>query len=290
MAERKVTRIVCATTVEELRRHVETAAEGPLIVINWNRLEDGVDDLSFRLGAAKVLIADFDGTLHPGSQWMQMRTLMNPGGAAADQAAAERYYGLSSAERTAYDNNAFIFGSIRFLQEAGVSYGEMREAMRVLHPREGALDLLRMFNDRSMVVSFGIRDAIEQWLRYYSVHSRVSSLQMKWGAHNVLEGYEPGTVVTDDNKGFVATAAMAHFGVEPRDCLVIGDSVTDIGMMIDGTLGVLVIPGTDPQKIRRKARAEELPDLWPRVSAVLVSDSLQPLLDQESWSSHLDRS
>ncbi len=239
---------------------------------------------------ADALVADYDASLHPGNHWNSMRALMTPDLRAADEADLAAYLD-GGADRTDHDDIGFIFRSVERLEESVLTTDKLARAAAGYEPREGTVPFLMSFERQGeclsnvCVMSFGIRDFIHLWLERVMPYLRhgmsVMALRLKWTG-SCLVGYEPHTVVSDGNKGFLADAFCASRGLAPGRTIILGDAPTDLEMLRPENIGILLVPKVDDEPARRAFRMRGLERLWPRVSAVLVSDSLTPLAELRS--------
>ena len=248
-----------------------SSSESLLIV---NEAYGTSQDVRQAIARAKGLVTDFDGTLHPGNQWLHFRQVLLPELADQNQSRLEQY--LARGEKTDANDIAFIFSSCHSLKHSGLMREALKRCAQNAPPREGAL--MRSFDGRVQVVSFGIHDYIVEWLSHHDVRAQVAALRFLWEGSN-LAGFDPHTVVTDGNKGFMVQLFNAMHDLSQEEVIVLGDAPTDIQMMQPENISMLLIPSKDPQDGRQAFRMSALGDLWPRVRAILASDSLQPLVE-----------
>ena len=254
--------------------------EHPAIVVNTaNRSAPCFFDA---LRSARGLVADFDGTLHPGNQWAHLRACMTPEHRADDEADLARYFDPKRI-RTTDDDLAFIFASARRLRESGLLKFTLATGTRDLPPRPGARALIVSFEGRTAVVSYGVWDWISRWTREHGVPvGDIFALRLEWNPLPLASdciGMIPGTVITEGNKGYARDVFRAHHKLGHEQVLVIGDAPTDLQMMDPTNVGVLILPKLDPDPGRMKFRLAGLRELWPRVSAILIADTLEPLVE-----------
>ncbi len=241
-----------------------------------------------RFVGAIGVCADFDGTLHPGNQWAAMRTLMTPERIEAEKVDLAAY--LSRDDHDDLADTAFILRSIGRLQ--GAYRRDLLHLAEGLIPREGVEELLMSFDSRNVaIVSFGVQDLINFWVKRHLRRedwesAAVFALRLKWFEqgeghwHGRVAGCDPATVVSNGNKGYVRDVFCATRKFVPWELLVLGDAPTDVLMMHPDNVGVLIVPKVDPDPGRMAYRMRGLEKLWPRVSAVFVTDqtgSLKPL-------------
>jgi len=244
--------------------------------VNASVVEGGRFAFPRRLRETRGLIVDFDGTIHAGNQWTVTRKLLSEENQQRELEAVRRYF-TDPLGRNNFTDAQFIFRSIDRLVEARLRRSQLYEGVKEIVPRDGVEALMRRYAGRSAIVSFGTYDLIRAWVDTHDLNTEIAALRLRW-EDDRLKGYLPLTVVSDGNKGYVSETFMSHIGIPPEHCLVLGDSYTDVGMMGSDRLGILVMPQEDKEVLRMAARAEELPLLWPKIGAVLVSNSLMPIM------------
>lgn len=242
------------------------------LIINAERGD--FDRFAVQVREARGLVTDFDGTVNNGNQWLAMRECMRSDLAEEDAARAQWY--MKTDSRTDREDIDFIFGSVHRLVESGLKSRTLVQYAHATDPRPCAVDLMKSFHGKAVVVSFGLADFIRAWLDRFGIGADIAALDLRWVGEHLI-GFHARTVVTDGNKGFMYDAFLAEHELRPDQVLAIGDAPTDIRMMRPEGLGVLVIPKVDPQPGRMESRMRGLADIWPCVSAVLVSNSLEPL-------------
>lgn len=268
-----------AVTLEELRTNIREKQEGEdVLVVNTEHC--CAEEFIARMKQAKGLVADFDGTLHAGSQWKYVRGLLPPELAEEDLQEANRYFAKNEETHSDFEDIQFILGSVQRMVEGQMVRKHLCDGAGSMNPRHGACELIDSFGNASMIVSFGMWDFIHSWGRQWLHRDvSVSALRLRFSGGNpdFVSGCDPLTVVSDGNKGYIYDAFRAVHGLADEEVLVLGDAPTDINMMRPGGLGVLILPHADPQIGRKGSRWEALPRLWPRVAACLLSDSLEGL-------------
>jgi phosphoserine phosphatase len=244
---------------------------------------------------AEAGLFDFDGTLHAGNQWKDIAKLMTEEDKVADRAEAAWYFARKDGEPTAEEIVRFGFNSIRRMASSGILRQDFKDASAASPPRPGAVGLLRSFpsDDRDSpcaIVSFGMSTYILDWCAAHRVGEApiVASTSVRFSntrwiggviQHPKVIGANPLTFVGTHNKGHVAHAIVESFGVPMRRVLVVGDAPTDMHMMSAGNLAVLIVPHGDNDPDRVAFRLKGLAEMWPKVAAVLVSDSLAALAE-----------
>jgi len=168
----------------------------------------------------KALIADFDDTLTTRSQWIVVAQLMSQEMRERDNAARDWYFSIS---RTRHDNGtpamddpdwwignvhtgniqaieaAWVSQAISSFHESGVSLAQIENTASAIQPREGALQLLRMF-ERRAVISMGIEQLILRWLRDNEVLSLVAANRLTLDANGVVNGVHLNMLIGESKR------------------------------------------------------------------------------------------
>ena len=268
-----------AATLEELRTIIHEKQEGEDVLV-VNTAHCSAEEFTTRVKQAKGLVADFDGTLHAGSQWKYVRGILPPELAEEDLQAAMRYFDKNEETHSDFEDIQFILGSVQRMVAGCITHKHLSNGAGSMTPRHGACELIDSFGNASTIVSFGMWDFIRSWGHQWLHRDvSVSALRLRFSGGNpdFVSGCDPLTVVSDGNKGYIYFTFRAVHGLADEEVLVLGDAPTDIKMMRPGGLGVLILPHADPQIGRQGSRWEALPRLWPRVAACLLSDSLEGL-------------
>jgi phosphoserine phosphatase len=241
----------------------------------------GTDQFGRLVREARGLVADFDGTLHAGNQWAQVRELLTPEDRRADEADAACYFADPAAGNEIHA--AFILETVARLSRSRQGLHRVEELSGKLSPRPGVMVLFRSFSfNRSAIVSFGLYNVIRNWVWRYglnaeAVSTTIFALQLEWDGTRCSPNL--GTIVSDGNKGYCRQVFCGARQLASERTLVIGDSPTDIFMMGPDVPGVFLIPRIDPQPGRMAHRMARVAEMWDRVACVLVSDSLEPLVE-----------
>ncbi|MFA6522327.1 MAG: hypothetical protein WCT24_01895 [Patescibacteria group bacterium] len=248
--------------------------------MNQENCPGGQKELEDRLANAEALVSDVDGTAHPYHFWTELRQLLPPKAAAANAVASRSYW---QREPSAQEELELLFGPIPAM------YGWDRKVLRKLVatfvPRIGFVPLFRSFRAEHVLLnSFGIWDPIHDWLEQFMSAEeanacQIAALRLRWGVngHEVIVGYDPHTAVTGYTKGEFAQAFLSRVQVSNHRALVLGDSKTDIRMFGHGRCSVLIVPRSYDTGLH--AHLSDLEALWPHLTAVLVSDSWDSLVD-----------
>lgn len=230
---------------------------------------------------AKALVADFDGTLTPGGQWIAMKAWLNDELRQLDKVQTDYYF--ANLHREDYEDLKFLFDSIHRFK--GMPLTTFNAFARNLAMREGAKPLFESFEpSNTCIISFGIKNFIEEWLAHHKISNDVTVFALQVLFSETLKGYRPETAVSDGNKGYMRDTFVAERGLIHSELLVIGDAPTDLKMMHAGNVGILIIPKIDPDPQRMTNRLRGLDLLWPQLSGVLISDTLTPLAELRTTS------
>lgn len=256
----------------------------------------GPTEFIARAGRLTGGLFDFDGTLHPSSQW---RVIMNrlprdliehderirswywnqlhgkP--AFVDLDHPDWFHGIMEIGNQAVVDGAWAASSIHMLMQGDVRRQAFQEVAQELGARKGAIELLELLARRA-VVSYGLETIISDWLVHHQVTSAIAATRLHFNADGRLTDYHPN-IVASPTKEHAANRFRAVTGIHERNLLVVGDSVVDIHMMHEGGFNVLILPPTEADRKLRDFRENNLSGMWARLTAILVSDSLQPLVD-----------
>jgi hypothetical protein len=253
----------------------------PRVVVNrshttWERFALGVRE-------ADMLLADFDGTLHVGNQWKDLVAQMPAELAEQDRAQADAFF--RTGDPTVRQELALLFDSVQRMMLSGFTTRTVRRAVGgSWFPRSGVKEFVASFRGHALIVSFGIKQYIEEWCRFHGIlpEPAIAALSlMFWGPpdNEPLIGYDCLSAVVGSNKGFVAEAFCASRRADPSRVIAIGDSPVDLSMMHTGNIGILLVPHADDDAVRKLYRHNGLARMWPNLSVVLISDSLEPLAE-----------
>jgi len=274
-------RIVPCSTFEGFMNAMGQLSPGEETLL-VNQSHGHLDDFRRGVAEAEGFLTDVDGSVFAGNEWKLARDVMTAPLREADLADLQAY--ASGGERTDVDDIGFIFRSIARLQESHFSRGALR-ALAKQPAREGAEGLIRSFGegggDMVCAVSYGMYDWIDGWFDHMLGQDHkvaIMALRLRWSGRWLI-GFDPATVVTDGNKGYMANVWRATCGLRAGRTMALVDSPTDLKMLHPEYVSVLIVPPNDPEAWRQKHRNDGFGLLWPRVSAVLVSDSLQSLVE-----------
>ena len=252
-------------------------------------------DLKERVANLTSGMFDFDGTLTTGSQWEAISSLLPDDLRRRDEDVRFWYWNHRFDEdvpdTTMDDPDWFIehmlepnrlvvdggwaAQTIMLYEKAEISREQIRKAMRTLPMRTGAFLLLRQFDHR-VVISFGMEQPIQIWLRAHQINSPVAATRLIFNDDECVAGFHQN-IVASSTKGLAAQRFRTITGVRNADCLVVGDSMADISMMHDDSFNVLIIPPSEMDKKLSSFREGNLGAMWNNITMILCSDSLMPL-------------
>lgn len=246
----------------------------------------------------KAAIFDFDGTLTSGSQWAAVGDLMIPELRERDRANRDWYYSHSRASNGSSGSSlhdpdwwvghlhtgnmpvaegAWVATTIAMLQCSCVTLDQIERAAKAVEPRQGAIELLRMFESRA-VISMGIEQLIVRWLLNHNVPSPVAATRLICNEQRNVDGCHIN-VLASESKRFAADRFREITRVRDEQIMVVGDSIVDASMMRPNGFNILLIPPNETNTQIDSFRRNNLSVMLENVTAVLVSDSLQPLVD-----------
>lgn len=234
------------------------------------------------------LVADNDGTVVAGSQWMDLRALMHDGHREDDEADAAAYF---RGERSDEGDAAFLLRSVDRLVASGLTRGQVRGKARNQAPRRGTRELFASYGGgrSAAIVSYGLEGYIAEWASVHSVPVvEIFAAKLRWSGHedaDTLAGCDRATVVTEANKGKAREAFSHRLHLDGHEVMVVEDTPRMLARMKHPhNVGVLVVPRRDPQSHRIPDRLRQLADpaLFHAIDLVLVSDSLEPLVSLRS--------
>jgi phosphoserine phosphatase len=255
-----------------------------------------VPQLMEHAGQVKAGAFDYDGTLTPTSQWKQVSARIPEELRAVDAANRDLYWSTPQDQDNGMDvsnpdwllghidprnrdiaEGAWIAETIRLYSEGGITRENLREIAAGIPPRDGAVELLRLFDPR-VVISFGMEQIIQDWLMFMDLTGTpVGASRLTFGADNVVHGCHIN-LVASKTKAVAADRFRKLTGIQEHDLLVLGDSIVDAEMMQPGGLNLLIIPPDEADKKLEAFRNGHLAEMWDRLTAILLSNSLMPLV------------
>ncbi len=253
------------------------------------------EELIARLGRVRAGAFDFDGTLVTGSQWKELdghlseelqresdeirnwyfaHTSGNGNGVALDH--PDWFHGNLAAGNRLVAEAAWIAESIRLFEKGGIRMAHIQETARRLIGREGAGELLELMSPR-VVISFGIEQVITAWLAHHELSAHVAATRLKF-KDDIVSGCHINLVV-GETKPFAADRFRTLAGVTEQELMVVGDSIVDAAMMHPDGFNVMIMPPGESDKRLTEFRENHLPAMWDRLTLILQSDSLLPLVE-----------
>lgn len=249
------------------------------------------------LGQVRAGAFDFDGTLVTGSQWMQLDQLLPP----ELQKEADRirswyfaqtqdghatpilldhpdwFHGRLASGNRLVAEGAWIAEGIRLFEKARITKHQLQETATHLPARDGAIALLQLMQPR-VIISFGIEQIIQAWLAHHAIEAPIAASRLFFNDFDIISGCHINLVASETKK-LAADRFRLLTDVHEQELLVIGDSLVDVEMMHSGGLNVLIIPPGEQDKRLVDFRHNHLSTMWDRLSLILQSDSLQPLVN-----------
>jgi len=270
------------------------------------RHRDDVPPFLERLRNLNALAIDFDGTLTRGNTFRQVEILLSPElkerGQAALAAHEDFAWGraATAAERTpprtfrawlegngAGDDAERVASECGLLMNSALAWASsqvMRHDLRTLvhgmPPRDGARDLCRLFAHPT-VVSAGVENVIRFFLEQYAFTDDmdvIAGMELAFGDDGSIAGVHHN-LWPSSFKGRLVERLRQFHGLQREQMLCIGDTPFDLPLLRAGGFSVtLCAPKTeDPPAFRQRQRG--FADLWTASDALLVGNTLQPLVD-----------
>jgi len=256
------------------------------------------DELMRRAARITAGAFDFDGTLTTGSQWRAIDDLMPEvlrelgsqnrdwywshlhkiGNLPASVLDPDWFHSDLHEGNQKVAEGAWIAETISLYRQAGLTRRDIEDVWLALPQREGACDLLELVDPR-VVISFGVEQVILSWLQNLQVvDTAVAASRLKFNEEGVVSGCHINLVVSE-TKQFAADRFRQITGVAEDQLLVVGDSVVDVHMMHPRGFNILIVPRAEADKKLAGFRTNGIGVMWDRLTAILVSDSLQPLVE-----------
>ncbi len=251
-------------------------------------------DLLARAKRVTAAACDYDGTLIAGSQWV-----------AVDQLVPTVFHAQMNASRTWFfshrdtgtngmtiDNPdwfhavietsndpiaeaAWVAETFQIYRDARIHRDQLHQVGTHLIPREGAIHLLELMKHR-VVISMGIEQVIESWLRHHAIISPIAASRLLF-EDGLVSGYHFNLVV-GHTKRTAADRFRKMTNVQETDLLVLGDSAIDATMMYPESFNVLILPLGESDARLSEYRLRHIPTMWDKLTLILQSDSLLPLV------------
>lgn len=282
-----------AQQADSLSHAMELIASGATQIISRIPL----CDLISRAALVRNGLFDFDGTLTPGSQWRAVSSLMPDDLRRIDLENYSWYHRhihnqdvsdevtlddpdwwidhLETGNKLAVDG-AWVATAIHMFSLAGITREQIDLTATSLPPRAGVAELFRLMEQRA-VVSFGIEQFIQAWLRHNGLTAPVAASRILFDSHGRVDRPHIN-IVGAGSKEFAAARFRRVTRVQNHELLITGDTVVDVHMMDNDTFNVLVIPPSELDRKMRDFRENNLAAMWDRVTMILADDSLEPLV------------
>lgn len=240
---------------------------------------------------------DFDGTLTPGSQWRAIASLMPEELREIDMENYRWYHShlhdrdahgvslddpdwwvghLHSGNKLAVDG-ALAVTAVYLFAQAGITREQIDEVAVKLPARRGVGELLALMRNKA-VVSFGVEQFIQAWLRHQGLELPVAASRLIFDEQGVVQRPHIN-IMGSRSKEYAAERFRRAMSTPERELLVVGDSVVDIHMMSPDSFNVLIIPPSELDRKMRDFRENNLAAMWPRITMILADDSLEPLAE-----------
>ncbi|NBS41644.1 hypothetical protein EBS80_03205, partial [bacterium] len=158
---------------------------------------------------------------------------------------------------------------------AGITRDQLRSVGARIELRDGVRELFDAIPNRT-IVSFGVEDLIESCLDANRLTATVVANRLFYGEDGRVRSHHPHVVV-NATKRLIAHRLLERGNVPPEHVLCVGDSIGDIEMAPPFGLNVLLLPRDALEGQIGKWRDGQLPQLWEKVRAVVVSNSLLPV-------------
>ncbi|MFH1631851.1 MAG: hypothetical protein ABIA47_02390 [bacterium] len=271
-----------AVTYGDFERHLANAPKGRSVVV-VNLMRRSGPEFTQGVASAKALISDCDHTILDGNHWDVVRGLVGLERARRND---EAVLAWMKSDRTFKSECEFIFSTVELMIEAEVTLRELQEGTSKLSLRTGAKELIESFRreatkrhiDDVCFVSYGLHDAIKARMVLEGLFVNIRALKLEWTDRGRLFGIDCDSVVVGTNKDEKTLGYMAERGYAANKFLVIADAPSDIGMYQEGTVNVMVLPmGDDVEAAFARFRSKGMPEMWPKLDAVIIGDSLEPL-------------
>ncbi|MBU0646617.1 haloacid dehalogenase-like hydrolase [Patescibacteria group bacterium] len=257
------------------------------------------EELIQRLAEVRHGIFDFDDTLATGNQHEELRKFMPEETSAFD---LEYLYWILGADKTFRgvrpqefwwfdpDNHKSIQTAVIEAFFVGMNVGTMRaehidqqiveQVSAAMVAREGVPELFARLQ-HTCIITYGYEDVVKMWAERSRIKTHVSGIRLAYDQNEKVAGAYPGSLIVGQTKGFAAEEFRTKFGINHHGILTIGDRPFDIEMFYDDPSAVNALIFS-PNKAKERFDSFDIPanrERWNRVTCVLVSDSLQPLVD-----------
>lgn len=243
------------------------------------------------------LAADFDGTITAGSQWVEIQNFLPRNLLTEEHEDRDWYYDQTSdynTEITDLSDPDWLHGHLMFGNQTAVEGAwvarsfaryiqanltdvHVRMAGQAVVMRQGATELFELMHQR-VVITFGVEQIIQAFLEKNKLHASVAATRLTFDKSGFINGYNRNVIVSA-TKASAAKRFHELVGDPPPFFLSIGDSIVDIKMMPENGFNVLIMPPGEANKKLAAFRRNHLAAMFDKLTMILVSDSLLPLVD-----------
>ncbi len=251
------------------------------------------------------LAADFDNTLTPDNEWVLIQRYLLEDLRAQEQADRDWYLAQTSdsvqsvvsledpdwfqshvqpGNRVAVEG-AWIARSLARHMQSGLNRGAVVTVGKEMKPRAGLPELFQL-TQHQVVISFGIEQVVLSFLANQGLQAAVAANRLCFEDGDGLSGNMSASltgygrnVVVSSTKAIAARLFAKQTGGQPPNILSIGDSIVDLDMMPDNGFNVLLLPPGEANRKLAAFRDNHLAAMWGKLTIILVSDSLMPLVD-----------
>lgn len=258
------------------------------------------EELIQRLSRVRHGIFDFDDTLAISNQHAELRHHLSQATAKFDQEildwmlrADKTFMGIAPEdiwfadqenpeliERAMFEA-AFVARNLTTFGDEGITRGVIEQIGASMEGRVGATELFARL-DETCIITYGFQQIIEAWCSANAIKTMAAGIRFIYGGDNDrIIGFHPGSVVTGATKGIVAKRFRALKGISGQPILTMGDRPFDLEMMYEHEAAVNALIFA-PNKAKGRFDSFDIPEnreRFKRVSCVLISDSLQPIVD-----------
>lgn len=182
--------------------------------------------------------------------------------------------------KTAVIEAFFIGMNVGTMRALRISKSTIQMVSERMVAREGAGELFKRLQ-KTCIITYGFEEVVRLWAERLGIQTQISGVVFTYDDQDCLTGACPSSLVVGQTKGFVAQDFRIKHEVVDQGILTLGDRPFDIEMMYDHPRAVNALIFEPEQALTRFASFDisENRERFKRVSCVLISDSLQPLVD-----------
>lgn len=270
-----------------------------LLSDNQQRIVTNLDlsEVLARAGVVQAGAFDFCHSLAVGSQWPVIENMMSDELRHAAKADYDWYLNWTAhedangillndpdwfIEHGVHANRATIEGawlgrSFQRFIDAKIHHDQFLNAGYDIVLRDGASELFDLVSHR-VVISMGMEQIIQACLMHNNLTASIAAARMTFAPDGRCNGYHRN-IIASSSKGAALDRFMALNGLPVTAHLVIGDSFIDIEMMPEGAFNVWILPHVQNNESMAKYRSTHFEDMLARVTIILYSNSLMPLVE-----------